>query len=107
MRAGKKAVTHFRTVEQLIGAALVEATLETGRTHQIRVHFADAGFPILGDALYAPRRKTEAIGRQALHSWKLAFTHPATGKRVSFTAEPAADFEAALAQLRRKAPSSR
>jgi 23S rRNA pseudouridine1911/1915/1917 synthase len=85
---GKPAVTHFRTTKRWSSAARVEVTLETGRTHQIRMHFAEAGFPLLGDELYGTRASTrpDLITRQALHAWKLEFLHPRTGKRVHFEA---------------------
>jgi 23S rRNA pseudouridine1911/1915/1917 synthase len=97
VREGKPAVTHFRTLARADKVALVEATLETGRTHQIRVHFAEAGYPLLGDALYGV--KSEAISRQALHAWKLAFPHPRTGKRLQLEAPLPDDFSRALKTL--------
>ncbi len=104
---GKSAVTHYRVVEQFARAALVEVELETGRTHQIRAHFADAGFPIVGDALYGGVRKhlEGLIERTALHAAVLEFEHPRTHKRVSFQARPPADFAHALVALR--APAGR
>ena len=110
VRAGKPAATLWRVIERLAGgaAALVEARLETGRTHQVRVHFADAGHPLLGDPIYAraPRdQRLRAIAaelaRPALHAASLAFLHPATGERMAFEAEPPADFLRALESLRR------
>ncbi|HEY0882050.1 MAG TPA: pseudouridine synthase, partial [Archangium sp.] len=99
----RRAVTHW-TVQETFGSAVarVEVGLETGRTHQIRVHFAEAGFPLLSDALYGGKKaqRPELIGRQALHAWKLAFAHPRTGKALSFTAPPPKDFEAAQRRLR-------
>lgn len=104
---GKRAITHVEPLAALHGATLLACTLETGRTHQIRVHLADAGHPILGDALYGkpprdPRLRAahDAIGRQALHAGLLAFVHPITGEPVRVEAEPPSDFDAALAQLR-------
>jgi 23S rRNA pseudouridine1911/1915/1917 synthase len=81
VKRGKTAVTHWRVLARDDDTSKVEVTLETGRTHQIRVHFAEAGFPLLGDALYG-RRKTDRIARQALHAWRLAFIHPTRGKRL-------------------------
>ena len=94
---GKEAVTHFEVTKWYAHAARVEIRLETGRTHQIRVHFAEAGFPLVSDALYGTRasRRPEVIARQALHAWKLSFPHPRTGKRLAFTAPLPADFRAA------------
>jgi 23S rRNA pseudouridine1911/1915/1917 synthase len=79
---GEPAVTHYRVLQQNDRAALVEAELETGRTHQIRVHFAHLGAPLLGDPLYGG--ETSIIRRQALHSTILTFLHPLTGKEMRF-----------------------
>jgi len=105
--AGRRAVTHYRVLERLEGAVLVEARLETGRTHQVRVHFSDHGFGLLGDPLYgrAPRsarlrRVAEALGRQALHATVLGFVHPRTGGTLRFEVAPPEDFQVALAALR-------
>ena len=96
---GKPAVTHYEVIERFAaGGALVRFTLETGRTHQIRVHAADHGFALLGDAVYGKR--SPLIARQALHAQLLAFDHPVTGERLRFDAPPPADFAAALAGLR-------
>jgi len=102
---GKPAVTHWTVVEPLAGAALVRFRLETGRTHQIRVHAADHGWPLLGDPLYGrPPRPLAAIatalGRQALHAAVLELDHPVTGARLRFESPLPADLVAALAQLR-------
>ncbi len=98
---GKPAVTHYTVKERFTHGALVEVGLETGRTHQIRVHFSDAGFPLFGDEVYGRSRKGPTpIARQALHAHRLSFEHPRTGKRVEFTAKPPADFNAAVKALR-------
>jgi 23S rRNA pseudouridine1911/1915/1917 synthase len=104
---GKRAVTHVKLLERLHGASLVSCTIETGRTHQIRVHLAEHGFPILADALYGkpsrdPRLASaaELIGHQALHARMLGFQHPLTGEQVRFSAEPPAEFLRALDSLR-------
>ena len=105
---GKPAVTHWQVEERFAGAAdLVRCRLETGRTHQIRVHFADAGHPILGDRTYGRRpasaRLAElaaALGRQALHAAVLELEHPTTGARLRFEAPLPADMQALLAALR-------
>jgi 23S rRNA pseudouridine1911/1915/1917 synthase len=111
--SGKRAVTHWRTLERLSGATFVEVTLETGRTHQIRVHFSDHGHPLLGDRTYGrPPRETalravaRALGRQALHAQVLGLVHPRTGQRMRWSAPPPADFAAALAALRAGATKS-
>jgi 23S rRNA pseudouridine1911/1915/1917 synthase len=97
---GKPAVTHYRVRERFGAHALVECDLETGRTHQIRVHLASIGHPLEGDPVYGARG-ARRLPRQALHAWKLAFVHPRTGRPVRFTAPPPADFEALVDELRR------
>jgi len=77
---GQSAITNYKVVKHLNHASLVEVTLLTGRTHQIRVHFSYIGHPLLGDDLYGGSR--ERIGRQALHAAELIFTHPITGKEI-------------------------
>lgn len=81
---GEHAVTHYRVKEEKNGYSLVSLTLETGRTHQIRVHMKHIGFPLIGDYLYNP--DMEKINRQALHSYRLTFRHPVTGGQMQFTA---------------------
>ncbi len=105
--SGKHAVTHWQGVERLHGAALLRLTLETGRTHQIRVHAADHGWPLLGDPVYGHRQRDDRIaaaadtlGRQALHASVLAFDHPVTGARMAFTAPLPPDLELTLTSLR-------
>lgn len=105
--SGKSAVTHWELVERLHGSALVKLKLETGRTHQIRVHAADHGWPLLGDPVYGHRPRDERIGaaadalaRQALHASTLAFDHPVTGARMAFSAPLPPDLQAALSALR-------
>ncbi len=99
---GKHAVTHLRKVAQLKRCALLEAHLETGRTHQIRVHCAESGFPVLGDAIYS-RPPEPALGRLApthlLHALLLGFTHPATGDTMTCVSRPPAPFLNALRAL--------
>src|SRR5712691_6680824 len=119
VREGRRAVARWRVLGRASGAALVEVELLTGRTHQIRAHFADAGHPLLGDALYggrkrearlrpdAPARKASAeIGRQALHAAVLGFTHPRTGAPVRCEAPLPKEFRAALRELGIEAPRS-
>ena len=85
-------------MERLAGAALLRVVLDTGRTHQIRVQLAEAGFPVLGDAVYGV--PSPAIARQALHAARLAFPRPSDGARVEARADLPADLAAALAALR-------
>src|SRR6267143_3394109 len=117
VREGRRAVTRWRVLARAAGAALLEVELLTGRTHQLRAHFADAGHPLLGDALYggrkrearlrpdAPvRRASAALGRQALHAAVLGFTHPLTGAAVRCEAPLPPEFRAALRELGIQAP---
>jgi 23S rRNA pseudouridine1911/1915/1917 synthase len=98
VEAGKPAVTHYRVRERFVGHTLLECDLETGRTHQIRVHLASIGHALEGDAAYAGRG-AKIFGRQALHAWKLAFDHPRTGQRVSFESKLPSDFANLLRSL--------
>jgi 23S rRNA pseudouridine1911/1915/1917 synthase len=97
--SGKHAVTHYRVRERFAAHTLLECDLETGRTHQIRVHLASIGHPLEGDPVYGGRG-ARRLPRQALHAWKLAFVHPGSGKVVRFTAPPPPDFEELVASLR-------
>jgi 23S rRNA pseudouridine1911/1915/1917 synthase len=115
LAASRRAVTGWRVRERFgEAAALLEVALETGRTHQIRVHLAEAGHPLLGDAVYGGTRRearldaddpvrlaAAAIGRQALHAWRLALAHPRTGKPLRFEAPLPRDLRAGLAILRK------
>jgi 23S rRNA pseudouridine1911/1915/1917 synthase len=97
---GRKAVTHWRRLEQADAMALLECRLETGRTHQVRVHLHHLGHPIVGDPLYRPRATPAGAvraERQMLHAFRLAFDHPITGARVSFESPPPDDFQGAAA----------
>ena len=97
---GRQAVTHYALERPLRGASLLRLKLETGRTHQIRVHCAAMGWPILGDVLYGGVRvKTPLIARQALHAAKLAFAHPITAKPVAAVSKVPRDLAAALKAL--------
>ena len=92
---GKPAITHYRVKRRFATHTLLECDLETGRTHQIRVHLASIGHPLEGDPVYAGKARG-AFGRQALHAWKLAFVHPASGKAVRFESPMPADFKSLL-----------
>ena len=106
MPAGaKEAVTHYRVVERLPGHTIVEVKLETGRRNQIRVQFADRGFPLLGDQVYGT--ESPILDRQALHAELLGFKHPITEEQVTVTAPMPADMEAALKVLRNAARMQR
>ncbi|WP_375285023.1 RluA family pseudouridine synthase [Sphingobium yanoikuyae] len=103
---GKHAVTHYRVMERLRGAAMVECRLETGRTHQVRVHMAHLGHPLIGDPVYGRDRKgfksiLETLGfkRQALHAKTLGFIHPATEKPLQFQSVLPADMQELLSEL--------
>ena len=95
---GKKAVTHFKVLKQFKGYSLIECQLETGRTHQIRVHLDYIGHAVAGDPLYGPRKTLKGNG-QFLHAKVLGFKHPRTGKWMEFTVEPPKIFQETLAQL--------
>ena len=103
---GKRAVTHWRVVEPLDGAALVECRLETGRTHQVRVHMASIGHPLLGDPVYGGGKTHRALlaelgfSRQALHAARLGFVHPVTSQTLSFESSMPADMQALLSNIR-------
>ncbi len=111
---GRAAATRYRTLSVLAdgAASLVECRLETGRTHQIRVHMTEAGHPLIGDPLYgrakpralkdlapAARAAVEGLGRQALHAATLAFTHPRSGARLTFESPLPADLRALIDAL--------
>jgi 23S rRNA pseudouridine1911/1915/1917 synthase len=96
---GKAAVTHYEAIEHFTQATLVRCRLETGRTHQIRVHLASIGHPLVGDPVYGGQRKTPAFARQALHAEKLALTHPASGRRRSWSAPLPADMKKLIRAL--------
>lgn len=104
---GKSAVTHWEVVERFAGAALLSVRLETGRTHQIRVHAADHGWPLLGDLVYGRRpadpllaQLSAELGRQALHAHVLAFAHPQTGEQLVFTSPLPPDLQRVIDRLR-------
>jgi 23S rRNA pseudouridine1911/1915/1917 synthase len=110
---GRRAVTHYRVEKRYRAHTLARVRLETGRTHQIRVHLAHAGYPIVGDPVYGGRRRLpagatpglraalEAFRRQALHAARLSFVHPKSGKSVSFETPLPADFANLLGALER------
>ncbi len=103
--SGRRAVTRYRVMERLPGTTLLEIRLETGRTHQIRVHCEHIGHPVVGDPVYARRPNPWGMRRQALHARRLAFAHPVSGREMAFDAPLPPDLEAALGLLRAAAGS--
>jgi 23S rRNA pseudouridine1911/1915/1917 synthase len=104
---GKHAVTHFHMIEPLKSASLVECRLETGRTHQVRVHMAHIGHPLIGDSTYNNRQKAFLFGpnqsyfqRQALHAVSLGFIHPITGEKLGFESALPDDIQQLLSSIR-------
>lgn len=104
---GKQAVTHFKTEERFKSTALVSCTLETGRTHQVRVHMAHIGHPLIGDSVYSNRQNPYRIGpnqskfeRQALHAAVLGFIHPINGETMRFESRLPEDMQLLLSELR-------
>jgi len=102
-RGGQKAVTTVRAIQALNGATLVSCELETGRTHQIRIHLSEAGHPVIGDGVYIRHFRGPRIAapRTMLHAAELSFEHPVTGEEMSFSAEPPADFRDLMRGLSR------
>lgn len=98
---GKPAVTHYRVLERFKNYTYIECQLETGRTHQIRVHMSSKGHPLVGDELYGPAKCPFALEGQTLHAMVLGFEHPTTGEYVEFTAPLPEYFEKLLDKLRR------
>lgn len=101
---GRPAVTHYKLVRQFDRYAFLRINLETGRTHQIRVHMRHIGHPVVGDPVYGPEKGRYAREGQLLHARKLSFNHPATGERMEFEAPMPARFERVLAELEAAEP---
>jgi len=99
VESGKPAITHYRVREAFAAHTLLECDLETGRTHQIRVHLASIGHPLEGDPEYSGKGP-KAFGRQALHAWQLAFVHPSSAETLQFESPLPPDFQALLEGLR-------
>jgi 23S rRNA pseudouridine1911/1915/1917 synthase len=97
---GKRAVTHFKVIERYKNATYIELNLETGRTHQIRVHMSYIGHPIIGDRTYGGERKAFNTNGQALHAKKLVFEHPVTREMMEFEADPPEEFKIIQEKLR-------
>lgn len=100
LKNGRRAVTHFRVLERFKSATLLELQLETGRTHQIRVHMAYIGHPLIGDTVYGRKKQRYGIEGQALHARILGFVHPGTGEYVEFEAAPPREFNELVKKLR-------
>ncbi|MBP5426856.1 MAG: RluA family pseudouridine synthase [Clostridiales bacterium] len=96
---GRRAVTHFKVLERFKNATLIEITLETGRTHQIRVHMSSIGYPVMGDSVYGRKNKYNLIG-QTLHAKTLGFLHPSTKEYIEFDSELPEYFKKLLEKLR-------
>ena len=99
---GKRAVTHWKVLERFGSFTLVECQLETGRTHQIRVHMAYIKHPLLGDSVYGPAKSAAGAKRQMLHAKTLGFVHPSTGKYIEFDSQLPEDFSEVLNKLRKQ-----
>lgn len=97
---GKNAVTHIKVLERFNNYTLLEVNIETGRTHQIRVHLSQIGFPIVGDYVYSNGKNPFGVEGQMLHSYRLEFKHPITGKQMDLKAELPKYFENVLKELR-------
>ncbi|RCW51395.1 MULTISPECIES: RluA family pseudouridine synthase [unclassified Halanaerobium] len=99
-RHSKKAISHFKIKEEFKNHTLVEVKIETGRTHQIRVHFSYMGYPVAGDKKYGNGEEKLSINRQMLHAYRLIITHPVSEKKMEFKAELPDDFSDILKKLR-------
>ena len=100
-REGKRAVTHWSVLERYPGYTYIQCRLETGRTHQIRVHMASTGHPLLGDTVYGAKKPVPGLAGQCLHARRLSFVHPRTGERVTVECPLPDWFRAVLEKLRR------
>ena len=98
---GRNAVTHYRVVERLNGFTHTALTLETGRTHQIRVHMAYIGHPVAGDDVYGPKKVITELHGQCLHAEKIGFVHPETGRYMEFSSPLPEYFEKFLERIRK------
>lgn len=99
---GKRAVTHWQVSEEFNGFTEIRARLETGRTHQIRVHMASIHHPLLGDTVYGPQKQPYSLHGQMLHAEILGFTHPVTGQYMEFRADPPEEYLQTLEKLRNR-----
>lgn len=100
LKNGRRAVTHFKVLERFADTTLLELRLETGRTHQIRVHMSYIGHPLVGDNVYGRKKQKYDFEGQALHAGTLGFIHPGTGEYVEYKAKPPEEFERLIERLR-------
>ena len=100
VKTGKEAITHFKVIERFKENTLLEINLETGRTHQIRVHLSQIGYPIVGDMVYSNGKNKFGVQGQMLHAWKIKFMHPITGKEMEIEAPLPQYFEKILDDLK-------
>ena len=98
--AGRPAVTHWQVLERFPGLTYLRCRLETGRTHQIRVHMAYTGHPVYGDTVYGAKKPVPGLTGQCLHAVALCFRHPRTGEPVTLSCPLSAEFQALLDRLR-------
>ena len=101
-RKGKDAITHFKVLERFDGYTYIEVNIETGRTHQIRVHMSQIGYPLVGDGVYSNGKNPFGVEGQMLHSYRLEFNHPITGEKLSLEAKLPDYFEKVLDDLRKE-----
>ena len=100
VKTGKEAITHFKVLERFKENTLLEINLETGRTHQIRVHLSQIGYPIVGDMVYSNGKNKFGVQGQMLHAWEIKFMHPITGKEMEIEAPLPQYFEDVLEKLK-------
>ena len=98
---GKEAITHFRVIERFQGYTYLEVRIETGRTHQIRVHMAEIGHPVVGDMVYSNGKNEFGVEGQMLHSKSLDFKHPITGKEMHLEAPLPKYFKEVLEKIKK------
>ncbi len=99
VKNGKEAITHFEVLERFKNNTYLKINLETGRTHQIRVHLAQIGYPIIGDTVYSNGKNEFGVIGQMLHSWKIKFNHPITKKEMEIEAPVPEYFEKIINEL--------